>query len=254
MRRSLLLLAAGVLSLLRPSCSGSVLFSDPEPDASPKSNLNITGPYKGSWDLWRNETRKKVKGLAKFQGTVHFQLRSDETSHPDFHVVRGEVVLWDGEYSTVDDMRNQIRGIFHLPSGQIAASSEGLSVLAGDLPLVGVNQSALQWLLDEVDRPGKPKGDGDEFAGAPTAVGGCGVQMTMRATPAPPAALHDPTEDFQEEAHSYGNVLAPVSGIIRSVECDYAVYVEAEAMPLEIIYRKALDPHLITIILTTFTL
>ena len=38
-------------------CGGSILFSDPEPELSAMTGggLNITGPYKGSWNLWRNE-------------------------------------------------------------------------------------------------------------------------------------------------------------------------------------------------------
>ena len=63
--------------------------------------------------------------------------------------------------------------------------------------------------------------------------------MTMQATPAPPVAPHDTAEEFEVEA-PYGNVLAPVSGLLRSPQCDYTLHVEAEAMPLEVIYRKAI--------------
>ena len=208
------------------------------PEVWTRTNLNVTGPYKGSWTLWRNETIKAVEVLKRERGVVHMQLRSDPTFHSDFQAVRGDIIIWDGDFSTVDDMRVPVRGIFHIPSGQVAASSYGLPILASS-HMTGLNQTALQWLLDSTTAKATKDDNRDDFWEMSLhGVGRCGLQLTMRALQPLPRIPSEPEE--REESLAFGNVLSPLKGVIRSDECDFGLFVEATGMPLEDIFEKAI--------------
>ena len=205
--------------------------------------MNITGTYKGEWTLWKNKTENKVEGLTQATGTAFIQLKSGPTTDPEYHHVRGEVVIWDGEYSTTRDSRMSVRGIFHLESGMVALSSEGLSILAGDMPTLAENATRLQWLLEESKTSKALSREGTERIHEEDILklgNGCGLQLSMKASPAPALSAPAEDEEFNESSSLKPPILAPIMGMIRSADCDFGLYVTAVGMELDKIYRKAI--------------
>ncbi|CAK9194422.1 unnamed protein product [Sphagnum troendelagicum] len=93
---------------------------DGGPAVGPYSMLNITGIYKGTWDLHNgNNLSGQIPTLEKMSGNLIFELMSLATEIHGIHYVKGVVVMRNGLYLSDGDLKMKIEGIYVWPLRQL---------------------------------------------------------------------------------------------------------------------------------------
>jgi hypothetical protein len=93
---------------------------DGGPAVGPYSMLNITGIYKGTWDLHNgNNLSGQIPTFEKMTGNVIFELMSLATEIHGIHYIKGVVVMRDGTYLSDGDLKMKIEGIYVWPFRQL---------------------------------------------------------------------------------------------------------------------------------------
>ncbi|CAK9257138.1 unnamed protein product [Sphagnum jensenii] len=93
---------------------------DGGPAVGPYSMLNITGIYKGTWDLHNgNNLSGQIPTFEKMSGNVIFELMSLATEIHGIHYVKGVVVVRNGIYLSDGDLKMKIEGIYVWPFRQL---------------------------------------------------------------------------------------------------------------------------------------
>ncbi|CAI5519336.1 unnamed protein product [Closterium sp. Naga37s-1] len=142
---------------------------------------NISGTYKGTWEVARNSSSSRFPDLQKNSGNIIFQLKTSSTARPEVHYVHGEVVLRDGMYISDGDVHMKLEGVYLRPFGHLRMV---LSSSAGaDSTEVDEESAANGYQLELHDSSKRGQGSPDHTAVVEMARN-CKIRMITHVSPA----------------------------------------------------------------------
>ncbi|CAI5967621.1 unnamed protein product, partial [Closterium sp. NIES-65] len=142
---------------------------------------NISGTYKGTWEVARNSSSSRFPDLQKNSGNIIFQLKTSSTARPEVHYVHGEVVLRDGMYISDGDVHMKLEGVYLRPFGHLRMV---LSSSAGaDSTEVDEESAANGYQLELHDSSKRGQGSPEHTAVVEMARN-CKIRMITHVSPA----------------------------------------------------------------------
>eukprot|EP01102_Stenamoeba_stenopodia_P007564 TRINITY_DN2120_c0_g1_i1.p1 TRINITY_DN2120_c0_g1~~TRINITY_DN2120_c0_g1_i1.p1 ORF type:complete len:591 (-),score=58.73 TRINITY_DN2120_c0_g1_i1:77-1849(-) len=202
---------------------------------------NITDVYKGEWRLLSNESIvTKMWSFEKTEGQIIYQLLTKSSPAYGIDIVKGDLVLRDGFYSTDNNQKYSIQGIYFWKTGDlILFGNPSNAPILQDFSMVLNKNTTFNDVLAATDA-------NIELNNATSNLG-CFFRLVFKVKSMSSANLMklevaDPTSKISAQSHSDSpSVLIKIASVLQSPNCGVTLNAEAAVIVFDEYYAKAVN-------------